>query len=146
MGQQQWRAAAVDLVIDVDPVPIDLWHHDFLAASRRIWLRPYSSAILATRGNAHAGKLTSRLPSGVGGRIQRQLYDKIIAATHNVDFANLFSSAQAAKAVGKPVKVIYSRENDMTMDYSRPLTFQKIKAGLDGDGRLIAINHDLCRL
>src|ERR1700704_3282227 len=66
MGQQQWRAAAVDLVIDVDPVPIDLWHHDFLAASRRIWLRPYSSAILATRGNAHAGKLTSRLPSGVG--------------------------------------------------------------------------------
>src|SRR3954453_14114814 len=30
---------------------------------------------------------------------------------------------QAGKAVGKPVKVIYSRENDMTMDYSRPLTF-----------------------
>ena len=39
-------------------------------------------------------------------------------------------AVQAAKAVGKPVKVIYSRENDMTMDFSRPLTLQKVKAGL----------------
>jgi len=52
-------------------------------------------------------------------------------------------AVQAAKAVGKPVKVIYTRENDMTMDFSRPLTFQKIKAGLDGDGKLIAMNHDV---
>ena len=52
-------------------------------------------------------------------------------------------AVQAAKAVGKPVKVIYSRENDMTMDFSRPLTLQKVKAGLDGDGRLIALNHDV---
>ena len=35
------------------------------------------------------------------------------------------------------------RENDMTMDYSRPLTFQKVKAGLDADGKLIALNHDV---
>ena len=47
-------------------------------------------------------------------------------------------AVQAAKAVGKPVKVIYSREDDMTMDFSRPLTFQKVKAGLDGDGKLVA--------
>ena len=52
-------------------------------------------------------------------------------------------AVQAAKAVGKPVKVIYSREDDMTMDFSRPLTLQKIKAGLDGDGKLIAMNHDV---
>jgi CO/xanthine dehydrogenase Mo-binding subunit len=52
-------------------------------------------------------------------------------------------AVQAAKAVGKPVKVIYSRENDMTMDFSRPLTYQKIKAGLDGDGKLVAMNHDV---
>jgi isoquinoline 1-oxidoreductase beta subunit len=52
-------------------------------------------------------------------------------------------AVQAAKAVGKPVKVIYSRENDMTMDFSRPLTLQKVKAGLDGDGKLIALNHDV---
>jgi len=52
-------------------------------------------------------------------------------------------AVQAAKAVGKPVKVIYSRENDMTMDFSRPLTYQKVKAGVDGDGKLIALSHDV---
>jgi len=26
-------------------------------------------------------------------------------------------AVQAAKAVGKPVKIVYSRENDMTMDF-----------------------------
>jgi isoquinoline 1-oxidoreductase subunit beta len=32
--------------------------------------------------------------------------------------------------VGKPVKVIYLRENDVTMDFSRPLTCQNVKVGL----------------
>ena len=55
----------------------------------------------------------------------------------------LVPAVQAAKAVGKPVKIIYTRESDMTMDFSRPLTFQKVKAGLDGDGKLVAMNHDV---
>lgn len=55
----------------------------------------------------------------------------------------LIPAVLAAKAVGKPVQVIYSREDDMTMDFSRPLTFQKIKAGLDDSGKLVAFNHDV---
>jgi isoquinoline 1-oxidoreductase len=49
----------------------------------------------------------------------------------------------AAKAVGKPVKVIYAREDDMAMDFTRPLTYQKVKAGLDADGKLIGLQHDV---
>jgi isoquinoline 1-oxidoreductase subunit beta len=60
-----------------------------------------------------------------------------------LDADMMVPAVQAAKAVGKPVKIIYSRENDMTMDFSRPLTFQKVKAGLDGDGRLVAMSHDV---
>jgi len=60
-----------------------------------------------------------------------------------LDADMMVPAVQAAKAVGKPVKVIYSRENDMTMDFSRPLTYQKIKAGLDGDGKLVAMSHDV---
>ncbi|CAN5194937.1 molybdopterin-dependent oxidoreductase [soil metagenome] len=55
----------------------------------------------------------------------------------------LVPAVLAAKAVGKPVKVIYSREDDVTMDFSRPLTFQKLKAGLDDSGKLVAFNHDV---
>jgi isoquinoline 1-oxidoreductase beta subunit len=49
----------------------------------------------------------------------------------------------AAKSTGLPVKVIYSREHDMTMDFTRPLTYQKLRAGLDENNRLIAVDHDL---
>jgi isoquinoline 1-oxidoreductase len=49
----------------------------------------------------------------------------------------------AAKAVGKPVKLIYAREDDMAMDFTRPLTYQKVKAGLDADGKLIGLQHDV---
>ena len=49
----------------------------------------------------------------------------------------------AAKAVGKPVKVIYAREDDMAMDFTRPLTYQKVKVGLDADGKAVAMEHDI---
>jgi isoquinoline 1-oxidoreductase len=51
--------------------------------------------------------------------------------------------AVAAKAVGKPVKVIYSRQHDMLMDFTRPLVYQKISAGLDENGKIVGMNHDL---
>jgi isoquinoline 1-oxidoreductase subunit beta len=49
----------------------------------------------------------------------------------------------AAKAVGKPVKLIYAREHDMQMDFTRPLTYQKVKVGLDAEGHAIAMEHDV---
>ncbi len=49
----------------------------------------------------------------------------------------------ASKAVGKPVKVIYAREDDMAMDFTRPLTYQKVKAGLDAGGKLVGLQHDV---
>ena len=49
----------------------------------------------------------------------------------------------AAKAVGKPVKLIYSREDDMAMDFTRPLTYQKVKVGLDAAGKPVALEHDV---
>jgi isoquinoline 1-oxidoreductase subunit beta len=99
----------------------------------------YSGNQFATRSGAIAAGAAGVDPKFVvlhqmwlGGGFGRRL-----------DADMMVPAVQAAKAVGKPVKVIYSRENDMTMDFSRPLTFQKVKAGLDGDGKLIALNHDV---
>ncbi len=52
-------------------------------------------------------------------------------------------AALTTKAVGKPVKVIYSRQTDMTMDFTRPLTYQTVRAGLDSNGKLVAMEHDV---
>src|SRR6201999_771017 len=99
----------------------------------------YSGNQFATRSGAIAAGAAGVDPKFVvlhqmwlGGGFGRRL-----------DADMMVPAVQAAKAVGKPVKVIYSRENDMTMDFSRPLTLQKVKAGLDADGKLIALNHDV---
>ncbi len=45
-----------------------------------------------------------------------------------------------AKAVGKPVKLIWSREEDIQHDFYRPISSAKMTAGLDASGMPVAWN------
>ena len=52
-------------------------------------------------------------------------------------------AALTAKAVGRPVKVMYTREQDMQFDFPRSPTLQVLHGALDPDGRLQAVTHDV---
>ena len=65
-----------------------------------------------------------------GGGFGRRLYP---------DFAT--EAANISKAVGKPVKLIWTREDDTQLGPFRPLTFSAMKAGLSADGKPIAFQH-----
>jgi isoquinoline 1-oxidoreductase beta subunit len=60
-----------------------------------------------------------------------------------LDGEMIIPAVLASRATGKPVKLIYSREDDMAMDFTRPLTYQNIRVGLDADGKVIALEHDV---
>ncbi len=62
-----------------------------------------------------------------GGFGRRAMHDFVIEAV------------ETAKAVGAPVKVVWTREDDLQHDYYRPPTFARVSASLDGAGMPTAL-------
>jgi len=75
------------------------------------------------------GKITVH-QQWVGGGYGRRSQNEVV-----VDAVRL------ARAVGKPVKLIWSREDDMRGGKFRPSTAHLIEAGLDAGGRIVAWYH-----
>ena len=63
----------------------------------------------------------------IGGGFGRRL---------DVDF--IPAAVEASKALGVPVKIIWTREDDMTHDTYRPPAYEQVSAGLDASGKLSA--------
>jgi isoquinoline 1-oxidoreductase beta subunit len=55
----------------------------------------------------------------------------------------LAQAVQVSRAVGAPVKVTWTREDDMTHDWYRPASYHVLSGGLDKEGNLIAFKHKL---
>jgi len=65
-----------------------------------------------------------------GGAFGRRLYPD-----------HVHEAVQLARATGKPVKVIWTREDDTKLGPFRPMTFSALKAGLGADGNPVALQH-----
>jgi isoquinoline 1-oxidoreductase subunit beta len=59
----------------------------------------------------------------------------------NRDVEFIVDSALMSKAAGRPVKVMWTREDDVHAGRFRPLYVNRIRAGLDPSGRIVAWHH-----
>ena len=65
-----------------------------------------------------------------GGGFGRRLYNDYI-----------HEAVQLTKKIGKPVKLIWTREDDTQQGPFRPMTFSAMKGALSADGKLVAFQH-----
>lgn len=92
---------------------------DWMAAARAAGLKPEQVKI-------H----TTLLGGGFGRR-----------ANPRSDFVVM--AVEVAAAVKKPVKLIWTREDDMKGGWYRPMWVDRISAGLDAEGKLVAWHHTI---
>jgi len=59
----------------------------------------------------------------------------------DVDF--IAQAIEISKAVGAPVKLVWTREDDMTHDFYRPTSLHQISGGLDASGKPVAMKFHL---
>ncbi|MBI3369578.1 MAG: xanthine dehydrogenase family protein molybdopterin-binding subunit [Burkholderiales bacterium] len=56
-----------------------------------------------------------------------------------IDIDFIIQAAQISKAVNKPVKLLWTREDDMTHDFYRPLAVHQLAAAIGADGKPTAL-------
>jgi isoquinoline 1-oxidoreductase beta subunit len=71
--------------------------------------------------------------------VNNQLMGGAFGRRLDVDTIEL--AAKLLKDIRYPVKLVWTREQDMTHDYYRPYYYDRVAAGLDKDGRLIGRTH-----
>ena len=66
----------------------------------------------------------------MGGGFGRRLYADYLA-----------EAAEISRVIGKPVQVVWTREDDTRHGYFQPCTAERLRGGLDASGHLVALSH-----
>jgi isoquinoline 1-oxidoreductase subunit beta len=115
----------LNCLVDVRPGRCEIW----TGTQTQTWERDAAARITGLkpeRVQVH----TTLLGGGFGRR-----------ANPHSDYVS--EAVSVAKAIGKPVKTVWTREDDMQGGYYRPMWYDRLSAGLDGKGNLTAWQHTI---
>ena len=129
-----------DMVCHATMEPINATVHQAADGAWHVYTGTQSTSFARMTLNAYLSKVLKKKPEDIkvfvhqyvlgGGFGGKQDYDDILAA------------AYCSKEIGKPVKLIHTRETQFATSFPRTPTYHKLKAGIK-DGELLAMNHDI---
>jgi isoquinoline 1-oxidoreductase beta subunit len=111
----------INCTADVKPESCEIW----IPTQSAQWARGVAAAILELKQES----VTAHV-SYVGGGFGRR-FDPDVA----------IEAVAVSKAVNAPVKVVWTREDDMHHDWYRPTSLHKLSGAVDGQGGLLALSH-----
>lgn len=132
------------------PVKLDAFYETPVVSHSPI--EPMNCVASWTDGN----KLEIWASTQVPGRIMEEFTKEYNIPDENLKIHTLFSggafgrrlytdfvgqAVQLSKIIGKPVKVLWTREGDTQLGPFRPMTFSALKGGLTSDGKVVAFQH-----
>jgi isoquinoline 1-oxidoreductase beta subunit len=108
---------------------------DYRPATGELWVRgpiqmPMSAQSIVARATGVAMDKIHVHCTRIGGGFGRRLMSDYAA-----------EAGVVAKAIGGPVMIVDSREGDLQHDYYRPAAMQRLRAGVDAEGQIIAWDH-----
>ena len=122
----------------MEPMNATAWVHD---GKIEIWTGIQdglgAQAATASLTGVAAGDITIH-HTAMGGGFGRRIFTPLIPDVTGAHFAQ---AIEASKAVGAPVQLVWSREEDMTQDFYREASMARMKAGLTADGRVTGWSH-----
>lgn len=108
---------------------------DYRPATGELWVRgpmqmPMSAQTTVARATGIDVNKVHIHSTRIGGGFGRRLLSDYAA-----------EAAVVAKAIGGPVMIVDNREGDLQHDYYRPASLQRLRAGVDASGKIIAWDH-----
>jgi isoquinoline 1-oxidoreductase beta subunit len=101
----------------------------------------WNAAQQQTRDQADASKILGLAPEQV--KVNMLYAGGAFGRRANKDYT--VEAVHVAKAIGRnvPIKLVWTREDDMLAGQFRPLNYHRLRGGLDSDGNLVVWHHRL---
>lgn len=111
----------LNCTLHIQPDRAEIW------VGTQVPVRAQESVMMATGLPAEKVIVNNQLMGGAFGR--------------RLDIDSIDVAAAIAKQVSYPVKLVWTREEDLRHDYYRPYYYDRVSAGLDAGGKLVGRTH-----
>jgi len=143
LGQSEKRLEveySTDMVCHATMEPITATVHQSEDGAWHVYTGTQSTSFARMTLTAYLSKVLGKKPEEISVYVHNYILGGGFGGKQ--DYDDILAAAYCANDVGRPVKLIQTRESLFATSFPRTPTYHKLKAGMK-DGQLVAMNHDI---